>query len=192
MGKKGKGKKGKGDAVKAESNIPSWEPPARKEIPPPPPPRRSDLPKDVHAAAASGDRERVNAWLGEAEYGHVDATCSEKSVSGRTLLMSAAAGGQVGIVSTLTYHGADIDKQDSNGDTALMLASMQCLRGYGSHDGQDACIRYLLQRGARRDLMNKDGKTAETVMNPIYRPPMNLCGPGAPLDRPSSRSHRVF
>ena len=164
MGKKGKGKKGKGDAVKAESNIPSWEPPARKEIPPPPPPRRSDLPKDVHAAAASGDRERVNAWLGEAEYGHVDATCSEKSVSGRTLLMSAAAGGQVGIVSTLTYHGADIDKQDSNGDTALMLASMQCLRGYGSHDGQDACIRYLLQRGARRDLMNKDGKTAEEVV----------------------------
>ena len=81
MGKKGKGKKGKGDAPKAESNIPSWEPPARKEIPPPPPPRRSDLPKDVHAAAASGDRERVNAWLGEAEYGHVDATCSHHNTA---------------------------------------------------------------------------------------------------------------
>ena len=73
-----------------------------------------------------------------------------------------------------------------------MLAASQCLRGYGSHDGQDAVVRYLLLQGARCDVQNRHGKTAESVMNPLYRPAMNLVGPGVPLDRPPSRVARVF
>jgi hypothetical protein len=182
-GKKGggKGKKGKGSRPSsAEPPPPAYVPPPR---PPTPPPRHTELPADVRAAAFTGDRARVAAWLGDEEYGHVDATFER---SGRTMLMAAARGGQPAIAAMCVHHGADVNAQDMDGNTALHLGASQALKGYGSHEEHDKVVRYLLQQGARRDLANKQGAMANTVINPQF------AAGAAGLLRPPSRVIRVF
>ena len=125
MGKKGGGKKGgkkgKGGSPKAEA------PPASRTAPPPPPPpppKIRELPDEVKEAAESNDTDKIKAWL-HFSNGHVDGTWDKGAVKGRTMLMMAAARGAERVVVCLLDHEASLDQQDSNGDTALMLAAQK-------------------------------------------------------------------
>jgi hypothetical protein len=164
-GKKGGAKKGADDGTAAIVPTPVYVPPPR---PPTPPPRHTELPEEVLRAAETGNLAIVAKWLGPEDYGHVDATLDKKMLSGRTMLMAAAIGGQTAIAVRLLDEGAEVNRQDSNGDSALMLAASQCLRGYGDHTAHDTIVRYLLQNGARADLRNRDGLMAKSVINPRY------------------------
>ena len=77
------------------------------------------LPEDVLLAADRGEGQPVVAWLDEG--GGVDAPCAESK--GMTLLMAAAAQGQVAMVRMLLQRGASVNLQIPLGGTALMTAA---------------------------------------------------------------------
>ena len=197
MAKKGGGKKGgkggkKGGKAAAEpTNVQKFEPP-----PPPrpvtPPPKIMVLPLNVKKAAEEGDELTVRRWLDE-ENGHPDATFrASERLHGRTLLMTASAHGKENVVLAVLDRGASMDLQDSRGDTALMLAGRARQNGYGTHDKHDRIVLYLLKEGARTDLMNLSGQTAQTHINPTFAPG----APGGTVDatnalRPKSAPHRL-
>ena len=62
-----------------------------------------------------------------------------------TALVCAARGGHQGIVELLLKQGADINSQDSDGDTALMKAACKCHQGV---------VQLLLEQGAQIDTTN--------------------------------------
>jgi ankyrin repeat protein len=68
------------------------------------------------------------------------------------------------IFSSLLEHGANLDMQDEDGYTALMYAVRDVNRDY---------VRTLLEKGAKRDLKNNHGDTAEDMAR-SYRPEL-LC-----------------
>ena len=76
---------------------------------------------EVVAAAERGDEKAVLAWL--EGVGRVDATYERGGVSGLTVLILAAANGHERVVELLLRRGAEINKQDSDGATALMIAA---------------------------------------------------------------------
>ena len=69
----------------------------------------------LHAAAASGNLERVKELLDE----NTDANTKNKK--GRTALHAAVAGGHDAVVKLLLDHGADADVKDAEGKTPLEL-----------------------------------------------------------------------
>lgn len=73
--------------------------------------------------------------------------------AGITALMEAAYRGYPKSVGLLLRMGADIDRVDKEGNTALHFVA----KGFGNHE---AVARELLQKGAECDAKNKEGNTA--------------------------------
>jgi len=133
MPKGGKGKKGKGKG-KAPSG-----------------PNLLNLPIDVRNKAHSGDVPGALQWLDGG--GNVDATHGNPALPdrSRTLLMIASRNGHEDFVVTLLERGAAVNKQDSNGYTALMFAA-----GYG----RPTVVQRLLWAGAAPRTCNFVGRNA--------------------------------
>ena len=70
---------------------------------------------------------------------------------GRVALHWACCNGHLECAKALLGAGADINKQDNDGDTPLMLAANM---------GKIEVVRELLKRGAKKDLKDEDGYTA--------------------------------
>lgn len=68
------------------------------------------------------------------------------------------------MIDLLVEHGADVNAQDRDGDTPLMLAVMTA---------EPHIVKHLLMQGARTDLYNNQGQTALTLRG-------NYAGTGAP------------
>jgi len=67
---------------------------------------------------------------------------------------AAARNGNLSCVTKLQEKGCNVDYQDVHGSTALHYAS-QC--------GFPAICKFLLSKGAKAKLKNKDGKTAKDL-----------------------------
>ena len=63
--------------------------------------------------------------------------------------------------------GASVDLQDSHGNTALVHAALRRQRGYGFVDDYTQILTDLLGAGARDNIPNREGRSANTIMNPI-------------------------
>jgi ankyrin repeat protein len=74
---------------------------------------------------------------------------------GYTSLMGACLRGQTKVVKYLINKGADINLQNKNGETALMIASENMY----SRKGKEI-LKFLIKKGAKLDLQNKEGNTA--------------------------------
>lgn len=98
------------------------------------------------------DIERVRRLLSEGgDPDKVFITGSFPDPTGkRTPLMDAAAAGRLDIMNVLLEHGADIERKDSEGDTALSLVSKA---------GQTEAMELLLGAGAATDHADAAGKT---------------------------------
>ena len=109
------------------------------------------------------------SWVDSTEtWGHPDAMCMTGQPRGQTMLMAAALHGRLNCVVALLDRGAHMDQQDINGDTALMQAARRRMCGYGSHDGSDKCVRFLLSQGADANIPNNSGVSARTFINPAF------------------------
>ena len=82
------------------------------------------------------------------------------------MLMAASLHGRMNVVILLLDRRATVNQQDANGDTALLHAARRKMCGYGSHDGRERCIRYLLNHGGDPDIPNRQGISASTYINP--------------------------
>ena len=76
---------------------------------------------------------------------------SLKDGIGYVALHRACAGGHLECAKALLGAGADINKQKDDGWTPLMMAAIY---------GKIEVVRELLKRGAKKELKDKDGKTA--------------------------------
>ena len=85
----------------------------------------ASLPIEIARSAERGELQKVVKWLRKG--GAVDALGSATSIDGRpittTLLLPAAANGQLEMVRELLKRGASVDLPSSLGDTALMAAA---------------------------------------------------------------------
>jgi len=74
---------------------------------------------------------------------------------------------RLAMIRLLLTHGADVNAQNDQGQTALMLASHMAYSGYSAHWQQDrrAKIRLLRQFGADTHLKDRQGKTAVRYLN---------------------------
>ena len=110
------------------------------------------LSEKVALAVGRGDEAVVGAWLDSG--GQVDATFraddAPRNVCGATALALAASTGQERMVDLLLQHGAEINKQNSHGMTALMYAALF----------HPATLLCLLRAGADTKLRTEDGKSA--------------------------------
>ena len=131
MGKKGKGKGKKGKGKKGPAG-----------------PSPFVLPIELRSALQSCDVAAVVAWLNGG--GKVDAIHDNPAQldRGRTMLMMASRNGQEDFVNLLLERRAQIDRQDSNGCTALMFAAVQ---------GHPMVVRRLLWYGADPRVCNYVG-----------------------------------
>ena len=117
-------------------------PPSRIAVPAPP---LSPRPLHVMAAAAEGNDSALTSWLDAG--GRVDASGD----GGETVLMGAAASGNLKLVELLLERGANVNQQEERtGRTALMAAcAAPCPH----------VARVLLDAGAKYQLKNSDGLT---------------------------------
>ena len=101
-------------------------------------------------AAYEGNLDRVRALLADGVA--VNAYANSGNVRGYTAL-TAAAGfcNSTEIIDTLLLHGADIDRINHYGRTALMSAVI---------DGSPVIVAHLMRRGADWQLRHKNGMTA--------------------------------
>ena len=83
----------------------------------------------------------------------------EEMDTGQTMLMMACFTTKVGIVDLLLSHGAAVNKQDINGQTALHQVSIHC-DDVSTNEDQLAVIRRLLQAGADPSIPDIAGRTA--------------------------------
>ena len=74
--------------------------------------------------------------------------------SSKSDLAQACANGNTKKVAALIEAGADVNEQDENGGTALMLAA---------RNNRLAVAAYLLEHGARPDLKTKSGLSASDI-----------------------------
>lgn len=144
-------------------------------------PPNADLNQRLMAAVCSGDPTQVKTLIAQG----ANVNKSQEDFLGRTPLMEAAfnVGGQnmTPIVRTLLKHGADVDAQDKNGLTPLMLvtdiSSAHLLLAKKPHltlrddHGQTALlwaifhevpalVKALLDQGANANDADKEGQTA--------------------------------
>ena len=106
-----------------------------------------------------GEHRKVLAWLDHGVAQRIDCTCTmfhaEGSFKGVTLLILACSlPANMALVAALIDRKASLDKQDSEGTTALMSASCG-----GSVD----IVHMLLEAGASAGLRNSKGLTALQV-----------------------------
>ena len=73
------------------------------------------------------------------------------TISGRTVLVTAASRGEKDSVQLLLDHGADVDKADGDGHTALITAAWE---------GREETVRLLIDKGAKVNIHDTDGETA--------------------------------
>jgi len=100
------------------------------------------------AAAHAGKAEIAEALMARgADVAAVDRL-------GKTAMVYAAGQGHAAVVRALLRHGVDVNATYRNDLTALMWAA-----GYG----RDDAIRALLEAGARTDLRDNRGKTAQDI-----------------------------
>ena len=87
-------------------------------------------------------------------------------VSGTTILMYAARGGDAEVMRLLLDNGADTDinAQNNNGRTALMFASDF---GFSGGEGGVEVVRLLLANGADINARDNDGRTAVNAPSPL-------------------------
>lgn len=79
--------------------------------------------------------------------------------AGDTALHETARRGDTATAAKLLAHGADIHAANKNGDTALHIAAAAACA-----TGQNRMVDFLLVRGANNLLRNKQGKTAQDVV----------------------------
>ena len=61
--------------------------------------------------------------------------------------------------------GADINAVNTAGDTAVHIAATTNFNESGTAEGSLAIVKFLVERGARLDIRNKQGRTAlESVL----------------------------
>lgn len=108
--------------------------------------------EELLEAASDGDNRKVKKLL--AKGADVNALSTEH---GRSALIIAAFKSQINpinslnIVRLLINHGADVNLQDNQGETALMWASIQ---------GNEGIVEALMKKGPDVDLQNNKGWTA--------------------------------
>ncbi|XP_078668915.1 myotrophin-like [Branchiostoma floridae x Branchiostoma belcheri] len=71
-------------------------------------------------------------------------------IGGRMPIHYAADYGQLDIIKVLLEKGADVNKQDKHGISAVLAAIWE---------GHTECVKYLLEKGARKDGKAPDGTT---------------------------------
>ena len=103
-------------------------------------------------AAEHGEEEAVLEWLDGG--GRADATYERDGVRGITLPMGAANQDQARVVELLIQRGAEINLQNSVGDTALTCAA---------NNGHERVVELLIRRGADVNLRDSIGCTALTI-----------------------------
>ena len=79
------------------------------------------LPAKAAKAAVEGDEGALLSWLDSG--GRVNATGGAGNLSGTTTLMLAASNGHERVVELLLQRGAEVNQQNSDGGTALMIAA---------------------------------------------------------------------
>mmetsp|Transcript_54349 Transcript_54349/g.100354 ORF Transcript_54349/g.100354 Transcript_54349/m.100354 type:complete len:1019 (-) Transcript_54349:43-3099(-) len=103
--------------------------------------------QDLHTAALEGNAERIRLLLEDGE--GLDVNARTKDSMELVPAMCAAMRGHVSSLITLCKAGADVNLQNSDGDTCLHLASRA---------GHVDVIKYLIASGAEASVMNKDSK----------------------------------
>ena len=119
----------------------------------------------LHAAA------EANIWLSEFESPDFEHLYDHSNEVGWTSLMVAAKNGSIGFIEGACRAGADPDKLGVRNRSALHIAAI--------FHREDAC-RALISNGARTDLVDANGKTAEDYRRAYYTPPP----PPPPPERP--------
>ncbi|CAH1259192.1 myotrophin-like [Branchiostoma lanceolatum] len=71
-------------------------------------------------------------------------------IGGRPPIHYAADYGQLEVIQVLLAKGADVNKVDKHGISAVLAAIWE---------GHTACVKYLLEKGARKDGKAPDGTT---------------------------------
>ncbi len=105
----------------------------------------------INTAAMYGHSEVLRSLL--ANKGHAD--IDGFSVEGKwNPLILASANGETQCIETLLLHGADIDRKNIEGNTALMLAA---------EEGKAGAVSILLKRGASVSIANATGMTANDI-----------------------------
>lgn len=79
---------------------------------------------------------------------------------GHTSLMTALWNHQFKIAKFLIEFGVSLDLQDNDGWTALMVAAF-----YNQFESSKEVFDLLVKKGAKRDIKNKDQKTAQDLLN---------------------------
>ena len=101
---------------------------------------------ELYDAARMGDLKRVTLLVGQG----VDKN-QVGGPYGQSALDIATEENHLTVVEYLVEQGADMEKENMNGNTSLLYASEQ---------GHVEVTRYLLQQGANRDKANKNGCTS--------------------------------
>ena len=91
-----------------------------------------------------------------------------KALHGNTALAAAASYGHDSIVSILIQHGADINRQNEIGNTALHYATFQGSHIVTAFDGTHKATITLIEAGADLNIRNKKGKTALDYANSTH------------------------
>ena len=108
----------------------------------------------IHAAAASGDVDRIAALIGQ----HPE-LLESRNRSGETPLLVAAGKLQVEAAASLVNAGADVRAKNRDGAMALHL----CIRAGtddAARDGRTAMVKLLLEHGADVAAVDGQGRTA--------------------------------
>jgi ankyrin repeat protein len=109
---------------------------------------------DLHSAIRNGDMEEVKRLV-------ADGAALNETRRQRTPLMIAARTSNAEIVSLLLEKGAELEAQDRQGNTPLMLAAGGW--GYKGGDKEEKCLKVvkaLLEKGANSSVCGKRGQTA--------------------------------
>lgn len=108
------------------------------------------------SAAYAGDRQLAQVLV------DAGADTDVADADGQNALMAAAKGGRLDLVRLLVEAGASVQRMDSRGRSALHWAVTEA-------DSEDV-VRYLLERGAPKDAVSRDGLTPHDYAIKLGRP----------------------